>query len=66
MHATINGKDEVFTELTSLSQMLAARGIDSRLVVVEVNLDIVNRDSYGSTFVGDGDAIEILRFVGGG
>jgi thiamine biosynthesis protein ThiS len=33
---------------------------------VERNRDIVMRDTYGSTMLCEGDALEIVHFVGGG
>jgi thiamine biosynthesis protein ThiS len=35
-------------------------------VVVERNRSIVPRDAYGSTLLAEGDALEIVHFVGGG
>jgi len=66
MVATINGKSVTIDAPFSLEQVLASHHIDSRLAVVEVNLTVLDRSSLASTFVNDGDTIEILRFVGGG
>lgn len=35
-------------------------------VVVELNTTIIQPDSYDSTDIGEGDQVEIIRFVGGG
>lgn len=35
-------------------------------VVVELNRDILSRDAYEDTHLKEGDAIEIVHFVGGG
>ena len=35
-------------------------------VVVELNRDIVSREAHGSTKLNEGDALEIVQFVGGG
>ena len=40
--------------------------IDPRIVAVEHNIVVVKRQQYDSTMVGQGDEIEIVRFVGGG
>jgi thiamine biosynthesis protein ThiS len=66
MVATINGKSVTLDASFSLEQVLASHHIDSRMAVVEVNLAMIDRSSLASTFVKDGDTIEILRFVGGG
>ena len=36
------------------------------MVVVELNRDILERDSYEDVPVRDGDTIELVHFVGGG
>ena len=35
-------------------------------VVVELNRDILSRDAYEGTLLKEGDAVEIVHFVGGG
>ena len=66
VRVAVNGKDEALEPGVSLGQLLARRGIDPQSVVVEVNLDIVGRELFSSTFLKEGDTVEILRFVGGG
>jgi len=36
------------------------------MVVVELNRDILERDTYADVQVRDGDSIELVHFVGGG
>jgi thiamine biosynthesis protein ThiS len=47
-------------------QMVDSLGIDRRLVAVAHNGEVVPRDTYDRVDVRDGDAIEIVRMVGGG
>jgi thiamine biosynthesis protein ThiS len=47
-------------------QLLEHLGLDPRTVVVELNREIVRRPRLGETGVADGDAIELVHFVGGG
>ena len=35
-------------------------------VVVELNEEIIKRDTYDTTVLKDGDVVEILQFMGGG
>ena len=46
--------------------MLAELGLDPRKVAVERNLEIVPRSTLGDVPAEDGDAFEIVHFVGGG
>ena len=66
MRIRVNGDPvELPAELTIL-QLLEQLHIDPRLVAVEHNLTIIKRARYDSTAIADGDAIEIVNFVGGG
>ena len=46
--------------------MLVWLGIDPSRVAVELNRSIIRRDQWEQTLVGDGAALEIVQFVGGG
>lgn len=35
-------------------------------VVVELNRDVVSRSAHENTYLKEGDAVEIVHFVGGG
>ncbi len=63
---TINGTREQVDAGTSIAEYLKGREIDPRSVVVELNLEIVDRSEYGTRRFSHGDSVEILRFVGGG
>jgi sulfur carrier protein len=41
-------------------------GIDPRRVAVELNMDILEKGEYATTMLKEGDALEIVHFVGGG
>jgi thiamine biosynthesis protein ThiS len=62
----INGETRQVPAPGSLLQLLEHLGLDPRTVVVELNREIVRRPRLGETGVADGDAIELVHFVGGG
>ncbi len=66
MTITLNGKSQILDESAELLAILHDRQVDPAHVVVEINQSIIPRDAFATTLVNDGDAIEILRFVGGG
>ena len=66
MNLRINAKDEKIAEGTTVAQLLVARDVDPGGVVVEINLDIVPKESYNERMLAEGDTVEILHFVGGG
>jgi len=62
----INGTSRPVPRDATLLEVLAALGLDPRLVVVEHNRRIVRRPALGDVRVAAGDAIELVHFVGGG
>jgi thiamine biosynthesis protein ThiS len=52
---------------TSLGELLRALDVDPRMVVVEHNRTILrDRGAFDAVALADGDALEIVHFVGGG
>jgi sulfur carrier protein len=50
----------------SIADYLASRELKDRLVVVELNGEIIKRTDFPSVKINAGDEIEIVHFVGGG
>ncbi|MCC7202624.1 MAG: sulfur carrier protein ThiS [Nitrospirae bacterium] len=65
MRIRINGKEEN-TDVISVLDILKARNVEPRMVAVEVNSKMIERDDYGTTQLKDGDELEFLYFMGGG
>lgn len=65
MQVTINGKPEEVTG-TTISDVLQYKEIDSHMVAVELNAQIVERDQLNTTTIKDGDKLEFLFYMGGG
>ena len=64
---TVNGERRELTGEVTIASLLAALGLDARLVVVEHNREIVrDRDTWNARPIADGDVVEIVHFVGGG
>ena len=62
----INGERKQVPAGATLLAVLAGLELDPRAVVVEHNRRIVRRGGLGDVRVTDGDAIELVHFVGGG
>jgi thiazole synthase len=62
----INGDERRVRGGVSIAEMLGELGIDPLRVAVERNLQIVPRGMLGEVCVEEGDAYEIVHFVGGG
>lgn len=63
---TLNGKPHALDGRTSVAVLLASLDINPKQVAVAVNGEVVPRDTWATTTVSEGDAIEIVRAVGGG
>lgn len=63
---TVNGEPLAVAPGSSVTDLLARIGLAERKVAVERNLEIVPRSQYTTTRLADGDAIEIVHFIGGG
>ncbi len=66
MRVTVNGKEMQFVEPVSIGGLLESLGVNPKMVVVERNLIIIERDHFSVEFLQEGDSVEIIRFVGGG
>lgn len=66
MKVKINGEQKEIADGQSLGSLLEELQIRPARVVVEHNRNVVPRDAYGATVLAEGDALEIVHFVGGG
>lgn len=62
----LNGKPERLPTGTTIGTFLAGKGLHDKLVVVEVNGQIVARSAFGERVFQAGDQVEVVHFVGGG
>ncbi len=66
LQITLNGDSHEVAGPLTVIDLLAQLDIDSRRVAVEHNLIVLKRDTFATTMVTEGDAVEIVNFVGGG
>ena len=62
----INGEPRRVAAGSTIAALVAEIGLDPARVAVERNLVIVPRSTLGEVAVAEGDAFEIVHFVGGG
>jgi thiamine biosynthesis protein ThiS len=63
---TLNGETRRVRGAATLASLLEELELDPRAVVVELNRRIVRRPELAGTRLSDGDAVELVHFVGGG
>ncbi|MBI1387710.1 MAG: sulfur carrier protein ThiS [bacterium] len=66
MKILLNGKSIELTDVQTVSQLLDSLDMKAGRVAVELNREIIRKESYESQAIQDGDEIEVLQFVGGG
>ena len=66
MQVTVNDEPRTLPAGATVADLVAALGLGPRRIAVEVNRLVVPRATYGERALADGDAIEIIHFVGGG
>jgi len=66
LHLQVNGDPRTIPEPATLLDLLGHLTIDPRLVVVELNREIVRRPRLGEVTLKEGDQVELVHFVGGG
>ena len=62
----VNGEPRALDAGATVADLVAALGLGPRRIALEVNRAVVPRAEYARTALRDGDAVEIIHFVGGG
>lgn len=66
LHLMLNGDPRDVPGPATLADLLTHLGLDPRMVVVELNREIIRRPRLGAVFLKEGDQVELVHFVGGG
>lgn len=70
MNTTVNGKprttDSGGAPSMPLLAFLSKHDVNPKLVAVAINGEVIPKSTFESAVVHEGDAIEIVRMVGGG
>ena len=66
MEITVNGKAMEVEEGITIEQLLRQLNVRMEFTAVSLNREIARRATFGSTRLGAGDWVEIVRPVGGG
>jgi thiamine biosynthesis protein ThiS len=62
----VNGKEREVQSGLSVHQLVESFDLNPLLIVVELNREILTRDQFKNVQVSEGDAVELVHFVGGG
>ncbi|MBF0282658.1 MAG: sulfur carrier protein ThiS [Zetaproteobacteria bacterium] len=65
MQIVLNG--QLFeTAATTVSALVVEMGLETRMIAVELNLNVVPKSAYGTTILEAGDRLEVVHMIGGG
>ena len=62
----VNGKEREVQSGLSVFELVESFDLNPLLIVVELNREILDRDRFKDIQVSEGDAVELVHFVGGG
>ena len=67
MKLTVNGEAlEIEKPINVRELLVVAKADQPEYVTVQLNGEFVDHSGFDNTFVGDGDTVEFLYFMGGG
>ena len=65
MKIQLNG-EEVDVAVKTIAALITDLKLESRMLAVECNMEVVPKSAYETTDLKDGDRIEIVHMIGGG
>ena len=66
IHIHVNGEARTSRTGATVAELLQDLDIRTERVAVELNLEILDRATFGQRQLKEGDRVEILSFIGGG
>ena len=67
MTIQLNNREEKFDkDSLSISEMIDLKKFSFRMKVIKINGNLILKDRYDSTFIKDGDCVQMLYLMSGG
>ncbi|HOW08377.1 MAG TPA: sulfur carrier protein ThiS [Bacteroidales bacterium] len=67
MRITLNNREEVFDrDVMTVSDMITIRNFSFRMKIIKINGKLISRDQYDSTYINDGDNVQMFYLMSGG
>ena len=66
MNISLNGEKKEIPDNVTILGLLEFLKTQPERVAVELNLNIVKKDAYGTTQIKEGDSVEVVAFMAGG
>jgi len=65
MKIILNGEAQDISAV-NVADLIAELGLETRMLAVERNLEVVSKSAYAATVLQENDKIEIVHMIGGG
>jgi thiamine biosynthesis protein ThiS len=65
MEIILNGEAQDMSA-ANIADLIAELGLETRMLAVERNLEVVSKSAYADTKLQENDRIEIVHMIGGG
>jgi thiamine biosynthesis protein ThiS len=65
MKIQLNGEERDMAA-TTVTDLIAELGLETRMLAVERNMEVVSKSAYATTKLEENDRIEIVHMIGGG
>lgn len=63
----VNGKEQEIVSEITIAELIKLNNVEQpTMVTIQLNRKFVNRDTYDTTKVKEGDEVDFLYFMGGG
>ncbi|MBK8881036.1 MAG: sulfur carrier protein ThiS [Bacteroidales bacterium] len=59
-------EEEFFKEVLSVDEMLLLKKFSYKMSIIKINDVLISKDQYNSTFIHDGDKVQMLYLMSGG
>ncbi len=67
MMIEVNGERiEISNDCKKITDLLVHFGLENKMLIIELNKQILEKSDHDKTYLSDGDRVEIVHFVGGG
>lgn len=66
MKIKLNGEEKIVENGTNILSLIEEYKLRPEAIVVEYNLNVLDKGSYNKTYLNEDDSVEIVKFIGGG
>ena len=62
----VNGEKDILEYSISISELIIMKNLENLSVAIALNSEIIQKSDFDTTFINQGDKLDIVKPVGGG